>query len=62
MVVRANRLPDPRGNGGQKPGAIAAPPALINAITHALGTEIDMPASREKVWRACQNRTAQAAE
>jgi carbon-monoxide dehydrogenase large subunit len=43
-------------------GAIAAPPALINAITNAIGTEMDMPASREKVWRACQDRMAQAAE
>ena len=31
-------------------GAIAAPAALMNAITDALGTEIQMPATREKVW------------
>ena len=43
-------------------GAIAAPAALMNAITDALGQEIDMPASPEKVWRACQARMAQAAE
>lgn len=43
-------------------GAIAAPPALINAITNALGEEIDMPASPEKIWRICQARFAQAAE
>jgi len=36
-------------------GAIAAPAALMNAITNALGTEIDMPATPEKVWRAMQN-------
>ncbi|MEH6497358.1 MAG: molybdopterin cofactor-binding domain-containing protein, partial [Pseudomonas marincola] len=36
-------------------GAIAAPAALMNAITDALGKEIDMPATSEKVWRAAQN-------
>ena len=43
-------------------GAIAAPAALMNAITNALGKEIDMPATREKVWRAAQGRTRAAAE
>jgi carbon-monoxide dehydrogenase large subunit len=34
-------------------GAIAAPAALMNAVTDALGTEnIDMPATPERVWRA----------
>ena len=34
-------------------GAIAAPPAVINAITDALGVkEFDMPATPERVWRA----------
>ncbi|WP_373085343.1 xanthine dehydrogenase family protein molybdopterin-binding subunit [Sneathiella sp.] len=33
-------------------GAIAAPAALMNAITNALGKDIDMPATPEKVWRA----------
>jgi carbon-monoxide dehydrogenase large subunit len=42
-------------------GAIAAPPALINAITDAIGVDIDMPATPEKVWRAVQARQ-QAAE
>jgi len=42
-------------------GAIAAPAALMNAITDALGTEeIAMPATREKVWRAAQGRAAAA--
>ena len=41
-------------------GAIAAPAALMNAITNALGKEIDMPATPEKVWQAAQ--MAQAAE
>lgn len=36
-------------------GAIGAPPAVINAITDALGIDhMDMPATSEKVWRACQ--------
>jgi carbon-monoxide dehydrogenase large subunit len=34
-------------------GAIAAPPAVINAITDALGTEdVPMPATPKVVWRA----------
>ncbi|MGP1253436.1 MAG: xanthine dehydrogenase family protein molybdopterin-binding subunit [Kiloniellales bacterium] len=43
-------------------GAIAAPAAVMNAITDALGEEIDMPASREKVWRHAQARFKAAAE
>ncbi len=36
-------------------GAIAAPPAVINAITDALGHEdIAMPATSQAVWRAAQ--------
>ncbi len=36
-------------------GAIASPPAVINAVTDACGVaNIDMPATAEKVWRACQ--------
>ncbi len=43
-------------------GAIAAPPAIINAITDALGILfMDMPATPEKVWRLA-NQHAQAAE
>jgi aerobic carbon-monoxide dehydrogenase large subunit len=34
-------------------GAIGAPPAVINAITDAIGNnELSMPATAEKVWRA----------
>ena len=37
-------------------GAIASPPAVINAITNALGHEnITMPATPEKVWKAAQS-------
>ncbi len=45
-------------------GAIAAPPAVINAVTNALGHEnISMPATPEKVWRAARSSgIKQAAE
>jgi aerobic carbon-monoxide dehydrogenase large subunit len=44
-------------------GAIGAPPAVMNAITDAIGVRIDMPATPEKVWRALQDRPmARAAE
>ncbi|HWM47991.1 MAG TPA: xanthine dehydrogenase family protein molybdopterin-binding subunit [Xanthobacteraceae bacterium] len=46
-------------------GAIAAPAAVMNAITNALGTEkIDMPATPQNVWAALQqaNTLRQAAE
>ncbi|MEI8145925.1 MAG: xanthine dehydrogenase family protein molybdopterin-binding subunit [Alphaproteobacteria bacterium] len=46
-------------------GAIAAPPAVINAITDAIGTEaITMPASPQVVWAAIQKqmKSAKAAE
>ena len=36
-------------------GAIGSPPALINAVTDALGIrDMDMPATPEKVWRLAQ--------
>jgi len=36
-------------------GAIGSPPAVINAVSHALGgVDISMPATPEKVWRAAQ--------
>ena len=42
-------------------GAIASPPAIINAITDALGHEdLEMPATPQTVWRAAQ-KTAQRA-
>jgi aerobic carbon-monoxide dehydrogenase large subunit len=44
-------------------GAIGAPPAVMNAITDAIGVRISMPATPEKVWRAIQERQMpQAAE
>jgi carbon-monoxide dehydrogenase large subunit len=45
-------------------GAIAAPPAVINAITDAVGHEdVPMPATPQAVWQACRKAVArQAAE
>jgi carbon-monoxide dehydrogenase large subunit len=42
-------------------GAIAAPAAVINAITDAIGTQIEMPATPARVWTALQKRAAKAA-
>ena len=37
-------------------GSIGSPPALINAITDALGVrDFEMPATPERIWRACQD-------
>ena len=45
-------------------GAIASPPALINAIVDALSplgvTNVDMPATSAKVWQAIQSAKAAA--
>ena len=44
-------------------GAIGSPPAVINAITDALGSnDLTMPATPEKVWQLCQGAVKQAAE
>ena len=44
-------------------GCIGAPAAVINAITDAIGTRIEMPATAEKIWRAVgQGHLARAAE
>jgi aerobic carbon-monoxide dehydrogenase large subunit len=43
-------------------GAIASPPAVINAITDALGHEdVTMPATPQVVWRAAQKAAARRA-
>jgi carbon-monoxide dehydrogenase large subunit len=42
-------------------GAIGSPVAILNAVVDAIGVDIDMPATPEKVWRAVQSRS-QAAE
>ena len=33
-------------------GTIAAPPAVMNAVIDAVGTDVSMPATAEKVWNA----------
>ena len=39
--------------GAGEAGAVGAPAAVMNAIANALDVRhIDMPATREKVWRA----------
>ena len=44
-------------------GAIASPPAVMNAITDAIGTDMQMPATPLRVWQALQAKTpAMAAE
>ena len=44
-------------------GAIAAPPAVVNALTDALGHEdVTMPATPQVVWRAAQKSVKRAAE
>ena len=47
-------------------GAIASPPALINAIIDALSplgvTDMSMPATPQKVWKAIQDSQSVAAE
>ena len=43
-------------------GAIASPPAVINAITDALGhEEVTMPATPQVVWRAAQKSPSKRA-
>jgi len=44
-------------------GAIGSPPAVVNAITDALGVErLDMPATPQRVWQAYRSHQMQAAE
>ena len=39
--------------GAGEAGAIGAPPAVMNALSDALGgTDLDMPATPERIWRA----------
>ena len=43
-------------------GAIGAPPAVINALTNALGTEdVPMPATPSRVWAIAQARASRLA-
>ena len=43
-------------------GAIGAPPAIINAITDAIGNnDLQMPATPQNVWAACRAASAKLA-
>jgi aerobic carbon-monoxide dehydrogenase large subunit len=62
-----NNVPAPSNPLGIKgcgeAGAIASPPAVINAITDALGHEdVSMPATPQVVWAAAQKMKKMAAE
>jgi carbon-monoxide dehydrogenase large subunit len=43
-------------------GAIGSPPAVINAVIDAIGTDISMPATPAKVWAALHSGFKAAAE
>ena len=44
-------------------GSIAAPVTVMNAVINALdGREIQMPATAEKVWKACKENKKSNAE
>jgi len=60
--VDHNSVPSPSNPLGVKgcgeAGAIGSPPALMNAITDAIGTEnLSMPATPSNVWQAIQSNT-----
>jgi carbon-monoxide dehydrogenase large subunit len=64
--LRSQVTPSPSNPLGLKgcgeAGAIGAPPAIINAITDAIGTnDIAMPATAEKVWQALKKASARRA-
>jgi len=43
---------NPLGSKGcGEAGAIAAPPAVMNAVVDAIGSDVSMPATSEKVWK-----------
>jgi carbon-monoxide dehydrogenase large subunit len=59
-------VPNPNNPLGAKgcgeAGTIGAMPSIMNAIIDALdGTQIEMPATPEKIWRACEALKARAA-
>ena len=54
---------NPLGSKGcGEAGAIAAPPAVMNAVIDAIGTDISMPATAEKVWEACNKNKKSSAK
>ncbi|WP_160122671.1 xanthine dehydrogenase family protein molybdopterin-binding subunit [Rhodovarius lipocyclicus] len=72
-LPRASDLPDiavelmeipcttnPMGvKGAGEAGAVGSPPAMVNALVHALGgMAVDMPATPEIIWKACAGMAA----
>ncbi|MBL8572364.1 MAG: xanthine dehydrogenase family protein molybdopterin-binding subunit [Hyphomicrobiaceae bacterium] len=56
-------LTNPLGmKGCGEAGAIGSPPAVINAITDAIGASIEMPATPQRVWAAINGGMRAAAE
>jgi len=50
---------NPLGSKGcGEAGAIAAPPAVMNAVIDAVGTDVSMPATSEKVWKALKKNSS----
>ena len=53
---------NPLGSKGcGEAGAIAAPPAVMNAVIDAVGTDVSMPATAEKVWKALKKNGSKKA-
>jgi len=42
-------------------GTIASPPAVMNAVIDAIGTDISMPATAEKVWKTLKKNGSKKA-
>ena len=42
-------------------GTIAAPPAVMNAVIDAIGEDISMPATAEKVWNVLKKNGSKKA-
>jgi carbon-monoxide dehydrogenase large subunit len=59
VANRTDTTTNPLGvKGAGEAGTTAAPPAFMNAVVDAMSEfgvrNIDMPATPEKIWRACQ--------
>ena len=64
-LFNASSHPVPTGTnplgvkGAGETGTVGAPPAVVNAVVDALSsagvTDIEMPATPERVWRALQD-------
>jgi len=53
---------NPLGSKGcGEAGAIASPPAVMNAVIDAVGSDVSMPATAEKVWKALKKNGSKKA-